>query len=115
MELLERQAVAARIRGILAGQDDGDVAAAAERLGVSELSLRMSLDDLSPQPTMDVVLAVIRQYGVDPTWLITGNYDASTHRQAVVDGPAAAQEVLRAIAGRSHPSGPRLFVDDARA
>jgi hypothetical protein len=57
----------------------------AERLGVSEVALRTSIDTLSPHPTADVLAAVIRLYGIDPTWLVTGRYDAQTHR-SVIEG-----------------------------
>jgi hypothetical protein len=40
----------------------------------------MSTDDLDPHPTYDVLLAVIREYGVDPSWLVTGSYDSGGHR-----------------------------------
>src|SRR5947209_17290116 len=76
--------IAARIRGIIGGQDGGVVEATARRLGVSELSLRMSIDELTPHTVLDVVVAVVKHYGVDPTWLLTGEYDANTHR-AVLD------------------------------
>ena len=52
----------------------------ARRLRVDEVSLRMSVDDLAPYPTVDVIAAVVREYGVDPTWLLTGEYDAGSHR-----------------------------------
>jgi hypothetical protein len=78
-----RQQVAARIRGLLAGQDGGDTSVAARRLHVDVTSLHMSIDEEAPYPTIDVIAAVIRQYGVDPCWLLTGYYDSLTHRQAL--------------------------------
>lgn len=83
MAILDRTGIAARLRGLLAGQDSGDLEAAAKRLGVEELSLRMSVDELSPHPTVDVLAAVIHHYGVDPSWLLTGDYSADTHRAAL--------------------------------
>lgn len=83
MAILDRTGIAARLRGLLAGQDSGDLAATAKRLGVEELSLRMSIDELSPHPTVDVLAAVVHEYAVDPSWLLTGNYSASTHRAAL--------------------------------
>jgi len=77
------RAIAARIQGILAGQHQGVIEAAAIRLGVSEISLRMSVDDIEPHPTVDVVLAIVQHLGVDPAWLLTGRYDATIHRAAV--------------------------------
>ena len=79
----DRAGIADRLRGLIGGQDAGDLARTAERLRVEELSLRMSIDPLSPHPTMEVITAVIRDYGVDPAWLLTGEYQSSSHRVAI--------------------------------
>jgi hypothetical protein len=103
----ENARVAARLRGLLSGQ--GDVAHLAARLRVQETALRMSIDEVSPFPTMDVIIAVVREYGVDPTWLFTGEYDAGTHRAAL---EAAAEEVPRVVRRVVHdtPSVPMRLV-----
>lgn len=77
----DNAALASRIRGLLTGQ--GSVAELAARLRVDEVALRMSIDELSPYPTMTVIAAVIREYGVDPAWLLTGEYNAASHRAAL--------------------------------
>jgi|SRR5581483_1341186 len=99
-----------RIRGLIGGQDSGRLSATAERLGVSELSLRMSIDGDSPQPTIEVLLAIVRVYGVDPTWLLTGQYDAVTHRQAVAADRRKVANVIRELAarGRTSDDGPAI-------
>ena len=81
MNAQSNQAIAARIRGLLSGQ--GDVSTLAGTLGVDEVALRISTDELSPYPTMGVIAAVVREYGVDPSWLLTGDYSASAHREAL--------------------------------
>jgi hypothetical protein len=96
----DSQRIAARVRGLIGGQDGGNLAVVATRLGVSELSLRLTIDESSPQPTLAVLLAIIREYAVDPTWLLTGQYDAATHRQAMATDRAAAAEALRQVAAR---------------
>src|SRR6476661_1882386 len=83
MSDFDKQGIAGRIRGLLSGQDEGDTAAAAKRLGVDATSLHMSIDESAPYPTVDVIAAVIRTYGVDPCWLLTGYYDTLTHRSAL--------------------------------
>ena len=83
MTLFDRAGIAQRIRGLIGGQDRGDFAETASRLGVEELSLRLSVDDLSPHPTMEVIMAIVREYGVDPGWLLTGEYQTSSHRAAI--------------------------------
>jgi hypothetical protein len=87
---LDRNGIAARLRGLIGGQEHGDLGAIAARLGVDEVSLRMSVDHLAPYPTLDVLAAIVVTYGVDPTWLLTGDYNPSTHR-SVAD---ASQERL---------------------
>lgn len=83
LPLSESAAIAGRIRGLIAGQDGDDLASVARRLRVGELALRMSIDSIAPQPALTVVLAVVREYGVDPSWLMTGTYDSETHRIAI--------------------------------
>ena len=95
MTAFDRSAIAARIRGLLAGQDGADPAVAAQRLGVDEVGLRMSMDDLAPNPTVDVVAAIVLAYGVDPTWLLTGAYDPAMHRHSLDDPRAVGDAVAR--------------------
>ncbi len=82
---IDRFSLAARIRGLIGGQDKGVVEQTARRLGVGEVTLRISVDELDPHPTIEVVDAVVREYGVDPTWLLTGAYDPASHRRAIDD------------------------------
>jgi hypothetical protein len=94
--IIDSHAIAARVRTLIGGCERGKFEATAERLGVSELALRLSVDDLSPYPTLDVLAAVVREYGVDPCWLIYGEYDSMTHRAAVDDGRrVTASNLLR--------------------
>lgn len=80
---LDSHAIAERIRGLISAQAPGDIEATAERLGVREFLLRMSIDELSPVATLDVLAAVVNEFGVDPSWLLYGEYDSATHRRAV--------------------------------
>jgi hypothetical protein len=91
----DRAAIAARIRGLLAAQDGADPEAAARRLGIDEVGLRMSIDELAPNPTVDVVAAIVLAYGVDPTWLLTGDYDTAIHRHSLEDPRAIGDSVAR--------------------
>lgn len=102
---MDRTAIARRLRGLLGGQDGGDLSAISRRLGVEEVSLRMSVDELSPFPTIDVLSAVVIAYGVDPTWLITGDYNPATHR-SVDEGYGAASEVVRVMIHQRPPIAP---------
>jgi len=115
----DRLQVAARLRELTGGLEDDRVTAAAERLRIDELSLRLSLDDVSPHPTLEVMVAVVREYGVDPTWLLTGEYSAATHRRALEEGvpgiTASIDEISRRPGPGSRPPRLRPADDDASA
>ena len=83
MGAYDRAGIAERLRCLLGGQDGGDLSLTAARLRVEEVSLRMSIDEFSPHPTVEVLASVIREYGVDPGWLLTGRYDPQAHRVAM--------------------------------
>src|SRR5688572_14659214 len=101
-----RRDVATRLRALLAGQDDQDLAATAQRLGVEEVSLRMSIDEDAPYPTLDVLIAIVATYGVDPKWLISGEYDAATHRRVLDADARVVGEVLQRMATDNAPTKP---------
>ncbi len=103
--LLDRIGIAARLRGLIGGQEQGDLGAVAARLGVDEISLRMSIDPLAPYPTLDVLSAVATAYGVDPTWLVTGEYNPATHR-AMETQPDRAMEGMREMMNASQQERP---------
>jgi transcriptional regulator with XRE-family HTH domain len=97
MNALHRHEIAARLRALLAGQDDGDLARAAARLGVQEASLARSLNEQSPDPSIEVMAAFIAAYGVDATWLVTGTYDAATHRHVLEGDTRSVGDVIRKL------------------
>ena len=99
LAVFDRAGIAERLRGLLSGQDHGDLGVTAVRLGIEEVSLRMSIDMDSPHPTVEVLAAVIREYGVDPGWLLTGNYSEATHRSAM-ESLASITAELRAYVNK---------------
>lgn len=92
------QEIAARLRALFAKPDDQDWEVVAERLGVSELALRMSIDTLEPHPAVEVVAAAVAHYGVDPTWLLIGEHDPDTHRRVLADGEDGHGGLQRVLA-----------------
>jgi hypothetical protein len=92
--IFDSPAIAARIRSLIFSQDAGDVGQAARRLLVDEVALRISVDELAPYPTLDVLAAVVEAYGVDPAWLITGEYDLKVHRVAISSDRRKARSIL---------------------
>jgi len=101
MDANQRRQIAARIRGLLSGQDDADVSLTARRLRVDATSLHMSIDEDAPYPTIDVIAAVVREYGVDPCWLLTGLYDSISHRAALATTTAEMPAVITRMIGGS--------------
>jgi hypothetical protein len=100
IEGLDRFAVAARLRTLLAREID-DLDQAARRLGVDDISLRLSIDDVSPHPTIEVIVAAITRYGVDPSWLLNGVYDRGIHLKNLDgDREQAAESVRRLLIDR---------------
>ena len=110
----DRFAIAARLRALLFARDpQASPGAIAESLGVRESTLRASIDEVSPRPWIEVLLAVIRRHGVDPTWILTGVYDQSTHREALEDVANAKRLLLRTTLSRD--SGANAGVLDVQA
>lgn len=69
------------------------VRAVAADLDVPADSLQASIDLENPHPSVEMLMAVIRVHGVDPTWLLTGEYDLATHREAL-ENPSSAITLL---------------------
>lgn len=98
--------VASRILGLLSADDRRDLRALASRLNVPEDALRLSLDPESPRPALRVVVAIVRVFGVDPTWLLTGDYDSATHRRSFeLDERTTIQEIRLFASRRTTPTG----------
>ena len=75
--------LAARLRVLIASPRGAGLREAAGRLGVAEVDLWHVLDGRGPWPSLDlltnVCAAAVRHFGVDPVWLVTGNYDPILH------------------------------------
>ena len=115
----EHQAIAARIRELI-GPRNQDLSETAVRLGVAESALRASIDLHEPRATIGVLLAIIREYAVDQTWLLSGEYDLSTHRRAIAENGSLTRDDLRELTfERITPAGIRIAdlipEDDARS
>jgi len=80
---MDSREIAGRIRALIAGQNFEAVTVAAERLNVSESALRRSMDEWLPYPALEVLAAIVRECGVEPSWLLFGEYDADTHTEVL--------------------------------
>ena len=81
------EAIAERVRGVVSRQLGVEVNAVAATLDVSEASFRHLIEDrdrpIDVAFLMDVLAAMVRVLGLDPKWLLTGDYDSRTHRRAL--------------------------------
>ena len=109
MSAFDRAGIAHRLRELLLADKSKDLGQIAAHLGLEEVSLRMSIDEDSPHPTVEVLATVIREYGIDPTWLLTGEYSSSTHRSAMESDAMITAELRRQVSER-----PRLVSEPTR-
>lgn len=107
--LVDRLQIAERLRGLLAPViRRSRIRAVADELHVKARMLRESIDEIAPNPSVDVLFAVVRYYGVDPTWLLTGEYDSGTHREALEHPASAARLLARTSLPRERTATPVL-------
>ncbi len=78
--------IAERIRALVTGRYGERINDAAVELGLGELELSALLQCRAPAVRSDtlvgVLTRVVRHFGVDPSWLVTGRYDVRTHLAA---------------------------------
>jgi len=97
---MDRHGVASRIRELIGVRDRRELASIAARLSVSEMALRMSIDDLSPHPTIEILVSIVRTYGVDPTWLLYGEYRSASHIEAATAEETGGREAVTRLVKR---------------
>ena len=98
--------IAARISFLIGGGRGDSCKEAARNLGVSEAALRISVDGPTPHPVLEVVVAVVRRFRVDPSWLVFGEYDPTPDQAA---GAAHKKsELSRMLAKHFTPGGTPL-------
>jgi hypothetical protein len=94
-------AIAERVRTLVASEP----ARALEVLAASLPTKRDALQQLveargshiDPALLIDVVATFVREFGIDPQWLLTGQYDPGMHRRALVLGEDRSEDGARAI------------------
>ena len=100
---LDWAAIAERLRGLIHVQNRNDLESVARRLGVDERSLKASVE--GRRPTLNVMAALIRTYGLDPSWVLTGDYDPQTHRHALQSNTQEIEVAMKRML-LSAPVGP---------
>jgi hypothetical protein len=80
------EAIAARVRAVVR-QPGHDLDHIAGTLGVAEADLRRLIEEheraIDTSFLIDVLGAVVRVFGLDPKWLLTGEYDPAVHRRVL--------------------------------
>ena len=82
-------AITERIQAVMQRQCDYDVCLAADSLRMPALDLARFLEEpaVADRALMvDVITALVYEAGVDPQWLLTGEYDGAMHRQVLMLG-----------------------------
>lgn len=81
------EAIVERIRDITSRQslDSLDAVAATLLIGAAEFRTLINEQDelIDARFLIDVVCAFVHEFAVDPDWLLTGDYNAATHREAL--------------------------------
>lgn len=95
------EAIAERLRAVMARQPASLLNELADVLGLDGDQLFRLIEE--PQRTIDVVFlidtvaAVVHVFAVDPQWLLTGRYDASIHREALLLGEDRSPKGVQAL------------------
>jgi len=99
--------MAERVRAVIARQPGHriDVVAQMLRLSPEGLERLMAKKDEATDTAflLDAVAALVHEAGIDPAWLLTGQYDPAMHRQALLLGEDRSPSGARAL---------RQFVED---
>jgi len=90
--------VSERIKGFIGMSDQAQLPAAAAKLGVEERHLRDAIRLQSRFSTLKVIGAMVRVFGLDPSWVLTGRYDPATHRVAMEGDSATIDALLSELA-----------------
>ena len=101
--LPDRAGVGSRIDEILNGA----------RLSIDEAAAKLRFDaediqaGLRGYATLSLIISLVRHFGIDPMWLLTGSYNQALHEASLEDPFEAVYEALRRL------DAPRAFSPDA--
>lgn len=95
-------AIRERLCAIVGNLPHASVGDLASQLAVEQDRLRVLLDEgdrrIDVAFLIDVVAAVVREFAIDPQWLLTGRYDPTEHWRALMRGEdrsATGRDALR--------------------
>lgn len=82
--------IAERVRAVVRRAQHQGVDALAPTLSLDREALRALVEEtesaIDAAFLIDAVAALVREWAVDPHWLLTGNYSGSLHREALLLG-----------------------------
>jgi hypothetical protein len=97
-------AIARRLREFLLRQPGFSASPFAEHAGIAERDLRAVLAPehrlIDPAALIDVIVEVVRCYGVDVNWILTGEYDPAAHRALAEEELVTRSQVRTLVAAR---------------
>jgi hypothetical protein len=112
-ERIDPGEVAARVRALVQYDEGGGLGPLARRLGVNEAALRDTLATDDPRLDVRTLAAVIHEFGIDPSWLLTGEYNTATHHLALDDDQQSSiSAVLKLLTQRLTPPSLRAVQPD---
>jgi len=95
----------ARIAEVIDRREQGNVSAAARRLGVSQTGLAKIYRGETSDPRVDLLVRMCEVYSVDPSWLLLGESKAEVAQRVVTaDAQHLAGRILEAVAAVIDPS-----------
>jgi len=100
--------IARRIRQLIDQHEDGNVTAAAKRLGCSQRGLAKIYAGQTQHPRADLLAAIVEAYEVDPGWLLTGKESRLWAEDRI--RAEAAREARRLVARMAEEYGPKKIV-----
>ncbi len=97
-------AIAHRLRDFLSRQPGFCVSGFAVAAGISDHELRAVLAPeralVNPALLIDVIAEVVRRFGIDANWILTGEYNPATHRALAEKEPLTRSKVRGLVAAR---------------
>jgi hypothetical protein len=81
----DARGLASRVAGLIHAQFGGDLRVAARALDVDADEIYRIVAEETAYPNIDLLAKIVNRFGVDASWLITGEYDWRTHMGVLAD------------------------------
>jgi len=119
------ETIVERVRALVSRQTSDSLDAFATTLSISPMEFRTLINDRAREIdalfVIDLLAALVHEFAVDPRWLLTGQYNGATHREALVIGedrtPAgviAIRKFVREEFERLRDAAPHLSLPETK-